>query len=63
MLMIRNYQKLNFIETFGNKGKIYEAVKNNKKYLMYEFSEFGELEVYSFRVLNKIISSHILGLV
>lgn len=33
--MIREYKKLNVVDTFGDNGHIYEVVKQNKKYYLY----------------------------
>jgi hypothetical protein len=30
---------------------------------MYEFSEYGEIEAYNFKILKKITSTHILEIV
>lgn len=38
MSVIGDYKKVNYIDSFGEKGKIYEVIKNKQKYLMYEFS-------------------------
>lgn len=40
--MIREYKQNSLIEEFGESGFIYEAKKNNKKYFMYEFEEYGD---------------------
>lgn len=59
--MIREYKKQNVIDTFGDNGLIYEASKNAKKYYLYEFEQYGEADVYNFKVLKKIMSTHILA--
>ena len=61
--MIREYKQNSLIETFGDSGFLYEAKKGNKKFYMYELEEYGDAEKYNFKILKKLISSHILSVV
>lgn len=60
--MIREYKKLDAVDAFGNYGFIYEAVKDNKKYFLYQFEKLKATEAYNFKVLHRIMSSHILAI-
>lgn len=61
--MIKGYKQKDVVDTFGDNCIIYEATKNDKKYYMYEFEEYGDADRYNFKVISKIFSSHILGVV
>lgn len=61
--MIRGYKQNTLVENFGECGFIYEAKKEDKRYFMYELEEYGEAEKYNFKVIKKLMSSHILTVV
>ena len=61
--MIRGYKQKEVVDTFGDNCLIYEATKEGKQYYMYEFEEYGDADAYNFKIIAKLFTSHILGVV